>query len=67
MDRNRGNLVPGTPGADEPMSELEMKLNGVSGGVRETIVTRIRAIMDKNPEGFAKIVRHWINEGRRDD
>lgn len=47
--------------------ELEMKLRGVDGSVRASLVKQINKIVEKNPEAFVRNMRNWIHEGRGSD
>lgn len=64
MANGKGALVAqGASGADD----VETALRGVEGKVRQAIVTKIRALVDKNPEAFVRNMRALLNEGRSDD
>lgn len=57
------------PGAErDPLAEeIEMKLRGVDGGVRASLVKQINKLVEKNPEVFVSNMRNWMNQGRHDD
>lgn len=47
--------------------ELEMRLSGVSGGVREEVVKRLRKLAAENPQAFANGMRVLLRDGMSDD
>ncbi|MFY8106591.1 MAG: hypothetical protein ACOVKO_06715 [Elstera sp.] len=55
---------PAAPEKDAFAEELEMKLRGVDGSVRASLVKQINKILEKNPEVFVKNMRNWLHEGR---
>jgi hypothetical protein len=62
MASGKGALVP-QGGADD----VETALRGVEGNVRKAIVTKIRALVDRDPAAFVRNMRVLLNEGRSDD
>lgn len=65
MANGKGALV--AQGASTTSDDLDTALRGVEGKVRKAIVTKIRALVDKNPEAFVRNMRVLLNEGRSDD
>lgn len=47
--------------------ELQTKLAGVEGTVRDTVVKRIRRLVDADPKSFVNGLRRMLNDGRQDD
>ena len=58
-------VVPADAGGDNP--DLDTALRGVEGKVRKAIVTKLRNLVDKNPEAFVRNMRVWMDQGRSDD
>ena len=58
-------VVPAGAGGDNP--HLDTALRGVEGKVRKAIVTKLRNLVDKNPEAFVRNMRVWMDQGRSDD
>ncbi len=57
----------GVPERDAFAEELEMKLRGVDGSVRASLVKQINKLLEKNPEVFVANMRNWMNHGRGND
>ena len=47
-------------------TELETALNGVQGKVRQAIVSKLRRLVEKDPEAFVRNMRTWMDQGRTD-
>jgi hypothetical protein len=47
-------------------AQIETALNGVQGKVRQAIVSKLRALVDKDPAAFVRHMRAWMGEGRSD-
>ncbi|WP_395826398.1 hypothetical protein [Elstera sp.] len=58
---------PAAPERDAFAEELEMKLRGVDGSVRASLVKQINKIVEKSPEAFVKNMRNWLHQGRGND
>jgi hypothetical protein len=53
--------VPGTPAETDPLAaELEMKLRGVDGGVKASMVGKLRQMVEKNPQAVMQSMRGWL-------
>lgn len=52
---------------DPLAEEIEMKLRGVDGSVRASLVKQINKLVEKNPQAFVSNMRNWLNQGRHDD
>ena len=58
-------VVPAGAAGDNP--DLDTALRGVEGKVRKAIVTKLRNLVDKNPEAFVRNMRVWMDQGRTDE
>jgi hypothetical protein len=54
-------VVPQSGGSSD---DIDTALRGVEGKVRKAIVSRLRALVDKNPEAFVRNMRVWMSQGR---
>ncbi len=62
------STLPTKPPADAlDAYDGDMFLRGVDGGVRKTVVDRIKKLVEQDPQKFAAAMRGWLNEGRRYD
>jgi hypothetical protein len=64
-DAKSGALVPRNAGSTP--DDLDTALRGVEGKVRKAIVTKIRQLVDRDPEAFVRNMRVLLNAGRSDD
>jgi hypothetical protein len=64
--KSSGALVP-QAAAGDINTELETALNGVQGKVRQAIVAKLRALVDKDPAAFVRNMRSWMNQGRENE
>ena len=62
---SRALVSPDSGGAAE--GELETALRGVEGKVRNAIVVKLRALVDRDPAAFVRNMRTWMDQGRTDD
>ncbi|MBI3515310.1 MAG: hypothetical protein HY060_14800 [Proteobacteria bacterium] len=54
-------------GAAGENTDLDTALRGVEGKVRKAVVTKLRNLVDKNPEAFVRNMRVWMDQGRSDE
>ena len=54
-------------GAAGENADLDTALRGVEGKVRKAVVTKLRNLVDKNPEAFVRNMRVWMDQGRADE
>ncbi|MEJ0069453.1 MAG: hypothetical protein WDO24_12805 [Pseudomonadota bacterium] len=64
--KSSGALVP-QAAAGDTNTDLDTALNGVEGKVRKAIVTKLRALVDKDPAAFVRHMRSWMDQGRADE
>jgi hypothetical protein len=64
-DAKSGALVPQDAGSGA--NDVETALRGVEGKVRQQIVTKIRKLVDRDPQAFVRNMRVLLHEGRNDD
>ena len=53
----------GNLGAD---IDTATQLRGVQGKVRQAIVSKLRKLVEKDPEAFVRGMRTWMDQGRTD-
>jgi len=46
--------------------DLDTALRGVEGKVRKAVVSRLRRLVEKDPEAFVRNMRVWMDQGRSD-
>ncbi len=54
-------------GAGGDNTDLDTALRGVEGKVRKAVVTKLRDLVDKNPEAFVRNMRVWMDQGRENE
>ena len=64
-DAKSGALVPRSTGS--AAEDLYTALRGVEGKVQKAIVTKIRQLVDRDPQAFVRNMRVLLNAGRTDD
>ena len=47
--------------------DIDTALRGVEGKVRKAVVTKLRQLVDRDPEAFVRNMRSWMNQGRSDE
>lgn len=47
--------------------DIDTALRGVEGKVRKAIVTRLRKLVEKDPEAFVRNMRVWMGQGRENE
>jgi flagellar biosynthesis/type III secretory pathway M-ring protein FliF/YscJ len=57
------------PKASEPVGpdEFDTALRGVQGKVRKAVVSKLRRLVEQDPEAFVRNMRGWMAEGRTDE
>jgi hypothetical protein len=63
--RTPGRAVA-TVSSGTPADDIDTALRGVEGKVRKAIVTRLRRLVDRDPEAFVRNMRVWMDQGRTD-
>ncbi len=53
--------------ADKGEKDFDTALAGVEGKVRKAIVTKLRALVDRDPAQFVKGMRTWMHQGHSDE
>lgn len=64
--KNPNNLpVPYSPPAatEQVEADLDRALNGVEGKVRNSVVMRLRKLVDQDPQAFVSGMRRWMHDG----
>lgn len=64
-DAKSGALVPRSSGS--AAEDIDTALRGVEGKVKNAIVTKIRQLVDRDPQAFVRNMRVLLHEGRSDD
>lgn len=64
--KSTGRAVVAQPAGGAP-DDIDTALRGVEGKVRKAIVTRLRRLVDKDPEAFVRNMRVWMDQGRSND
>ena len=60
-----GRAVVAQPAGPAP-DEVDTALRGVEGKVRKAIVSKLRRLVEKDPEAFVRNMRVWMDQGRSD-
>ncbi|MDX2103406.1 MAG: hypothetical protein SF002_12815 [Alphaproteobacteria bacterium] len=52
---------------DDPNDPVGVALRGVNGKVKNAVVTKIRTLVDKDPEAFVRGMRQFLYQGGSKD
>lgn len=56
-----------TQSAEGDGGDFDTALRGVEGKVRKAIVSRLRQLVDRDPEAFVRNMRVWMSQGRENE
>jgi hypothetical protein len=63
--KSTGRAVATVPPASRA-DDIDTALRGVEGKVRKAVVTKLRQLVDRDPEAFVRNMRVWMDQGRSD-